>query len=116
MFLSKQIGVSIEKILETLSENGKVEDYILQRIAEELGVKKSELFDDDQLKGLMEPKKIYSSTPKKVTNEILLSVQQWIDEMEQRQPGRKIWFQIEFQNRFPEFSDWIEKKRAGNDS
>ena len=41
---------------------------------------------------------------------ILLEIQEWLNEMVQHTPGFKIWFQVDFPQRFPEFMDWKKKK------
>ena len=52
---------------------------------------------------------------KKLEEGILEEAQAWLDHIEQIRPGQKIWFRLEFENRFPEFAEWKQKKRAGND-
>lgn len=114
-YLSDHLGVTVEKIIETLSENKKIEDYLLHNIAEALGVNKDNLYERSNSKNVKENNKTYKTNPQSISNETLLLIQQWLDEAEQLRPGQKIWFQIEFENRFPEYSHWLEKKRAGND-
>ncbi len=60
--------------------------------------------------------KSYSSKYKELESGILKEIQEWISHMEQLRPGRKVWFTIEFENRFPEFEEWRQskKKQAGN--
>jgi len=56
--------------------------------------------------------------PQKATNEeriknfFLLQVEEWIEEMAIRDHRKKAWFELQFENFFPDFQEWVQKKSA----
>ena len=118
-YISKKLSVDENIVLNALAKDAHPETHFLKQIAECLGRTLDELTHGNNLYEFTTTsdtiEKSYSSECRKLDDGILLEMQDWINEMERIRPGRKIWFRIEFENRFPEFADWQQKKRAGND-
>lgn len=46
-----------------------------------------------------------------LSQNIILEIIDWLNDMEKLRPGFKNWWALEYQNRFPEFDEWLAKKR-----
>jgi transcriptional regulator with XRE-family HTH domain len=45
-------------------------------------------------------------------NHILTELKIWLNELRGKEPMTSSWFAVELKKKFPEFNDWLEKKRS----
>lgn len=51
-----------------------------------------------------------------IDNELISMIQEWLKEISEKDPGRKEWFRIQFENTFPEFKKWKTRKLGGSEN
>ncbi len=47
-------------------------------------------------------------------NSYVLLIDEWLDEMKQEDPRREEWFKCNFEDCFPSFKSWAQRKNAAN--
>jgi hypothetical protein len=56
--------------------------------------------------------------PKRISPEIsiknayLLALEEWLNEIAKNDPRKEFWFQCSIEKTFPEFKEWIERKKG----
>lgn len=119
-WLASEIGVDGNTLRNNLKIGANPKTHLLKQITDYFGKTLEELIHADNVFDISNTSEDnsggYQTKYKKLEEGILEEAQVWLDQMEKVRPGQKIWFRIEFENRFPEFAEWKQKKRAGNDS
>jgi hypothetical protein len=47
-------------------------------------------------------------------NSYVLLIDEWLDEMKGEDPRREEWFKCNFEDAFPSFKSWVERKKIAN--
>lgn len=42
----------------------------------------------------------------------LMEIEEWLMEMEKKEPGRRTWFKYDFLGKYPDFEKWLKRKDA----
>ncbi len=45
-------------------------------------------------------------------NAFLSLIEDWIDEIAEKDPRNEVWFELQFEKSFPEFKEWTQRKNA----
>lgn len=119
-WLASEIGVDGNTLRNNLKNGANPKTHLLKKIADCFGKTLDELIHGDNVFDISNTSEDNSGGHQtkydKLEEGILEEAQVWLDQMEKVRPGQKIWFRIEFENRFPEFTEWKQKKRASGDS
>ena len=41
----------------------------------------------------------------------LQEIENWLSELEKKEPGRRTWFKYDFLEKYPQFESWLERKK-----
>ena len=59
------------------------------------------------------PKKTGAQTEKiKTDNSYLLQVTSWFEEITAQDPRKKTWFEVQFEETFPQFTEWVRSREG----
>ncbi len=59
-------------------------------------------------------KPIRIETAREPKNSYGLLIDEWLDEIKREDPGREEWFRCNFEDAFPSFKSWAERKKIAN--
>ncbi len=48
------------------------------------------------------------------THNLILLINDWFEEMRKEDPGREEWFRCNFEDSFPSFKNWMQRKNAAD--
>ncbi len=117
--LAEETGVPESTLRRNLKKDADPKTYILDKIAKALNRSLDDLVRGERepcLSQVSDEQTNYDKKYRTLEEGLLFEIQDWLNYVETFRPGQKVWFHIEFENRFPEFADWKQKKRASNDS
>jgi hypothetical protein len=55
-----------------------------------------------------------AESTKEPAHNFILLINDWFEEMRQNDPGREEWFRCNFEDAFPSFKSWAERKKIAN--
>jgi transcriptional regulator with XRE-family HTH domain len=116
--LEEETGVPESTLRRNLKKGADPKTYILDKIARSFNRSLDELIRGERclnVQVVSDDQGDYAKKYRSLEENILYEIQEWLTQVEKIRPGQKVWFHVEFENRFPEFSQWRQKKRAGND-
>ena len=57
---------------------------------------------------------VRAGTAKEPKSSFVLLIDEWLYEMKREDPGREEWFRCNFEDCFPSFKSWAQRKKAAN--
>jgi len=101
--LSELIGITQPSISQKKKEN-EFPIWWAYIIAKEYQLSTDWLFTGE--------KPIRVETTRERKNSYGMLIDEWLDEIKREDPGREEWFRCNFEDSFPSFKSWVQRKKA----